>query len=143
MSKQLFKVQSFKAQSFKVKLAATFFGLLLLATGAFAVQEGVTRRVRFARGRTTTTLKNSVVRGTRDRYLIGARAGQKLTVSINSVERNAAFTIYAPSNDTLEGTSESQEVKSWSGKLPESGDYVIEVGGTRGNATYTLKVAIR
>jgi hypothetical protein len=117
--------------------------LLLLATFALAAQEGVTKRVRFARGRATTTLKNSVVRGTRDRYLIGAREGQKMSVSITSVERNAAFTIYAPSHDTLEGTSEHQEVKRWSGTLPESGDYVIEVGGTRGNATYTLKVTIR
>ncbi|MDQ1560481.1 MAG: hypothetical protein QOD32_3541 [Pyrinomonadaceae bacterium] len=127
----------------KVKLAAAVFGLLLLATCAFAAQEGLTKRVRFARGRTTAILKNSVVRGTRDRYLVGARAGQKMTVSITAVERNAAFTIYAPSNDTLEGTSESQEVKNWSGTLPESGDYVIEVGGTRGNATYTLKVTVR
>ncbi|HZG51776.1 MAG TPA: hypothetical protein VEZ40_06540 [Pyrinomonadaceae bacterium] len=135
--------RSFKVQSFKVKLAATFFGLLLLANGAFAVQEGVTKRVRFARGRTTATLKNSVVRGTRDRYLIEARAGQKMTVSIASVERNAVFTIHAPSHDTLAGAGEMHEARNWSGKLPESGDYVIEVGGTRGNATYTLKVAIR
>lgn len=130
-------------QSFKVKTAAAFLGLLLLATCALAAQEGVTKHVRFARGRTTATLKNSVVRGTRDRYLINARAGQKMTVSINSLERNAAFAIYAPSHDTLEGASEHQEVKNWSGKLPESGDYVIEVGGTRGNATYTLKVTVR
>jgi hypothetical protein len=130
-------------RSFKVKLATTFLGLLLLATCALAAQEGVNRRVRFARGRTTATLRNSVVRGTRDRYLVNARAGQKMSVSITSVERNAAFTIYAPSHDTLEGASEDREVKSWSGKLTESGDYVIEVGGTRGNAAYTLKVSIR
>jgi hypothetical protein len=130
-------------QSFKVKLAAVFFGLLLGATCAFAMQEGLTKRVRFARGRTSATLKNSVIRGTRDRYLVEARAGQKMTVSINSVERNAVFAIYAPSHDTLEGASEHQEVKNWSGKLPESGDYVIEVGGTRGNATYRLTVSVR
>ena len=130
-------------QSFKVKLAAVFFGLLLAATCAFAAQEGLTKRVRFARGRTSATLKSSVIRGTRDRYLVEARAGQKMTVSITSVERNAVFAIYAPSHDTLEGASEHQEVKNWSGKLPESGDYVIEVGGTRGNATYRLTVSVR
>lgn len=130
-------------QTFKVKLVAAFSVLLLLATFAFASQEGLTKRVRFARGRTTTTLKNSVVRGTRDRYLVGAREGQKMSVSITSVEQNAVFTIHAPSNDTLEGAGEAHDAKSWSGRLPESGDYVIEVGGTRGNATYTLKVTIR
>ncbi|HEX8131195.1 MAG TPA: hypothetical protein VF527_19000 [Pyrinomonadaceae bacterium] len=130
-------------QSFKVKLATAILGLLLLATCAFAAQEGLTKRVRFARGRTTTTLKNSVVRGTRDRYTLGARAGQKMSVSITSVERNAVFTIRTPAGDMLEGAGEAHGAKSWSGKLPESGDYVIEVGGTRGNATYTLKVTVR
>jgi hypothetical protein len=131
-------------RSFKVKLLAACSALLLLlATCAFAVQEGITKRVRFARGSTSATVKNSVVRGTRDRYLIGAQAGQKMTVSITSVERNAAFAIYAPSHDTLEGAGEDREVRSWSGNLPESGDYLIEVGGTRGNATYTLKVTVR
>ncbi|HEY0099275.1 MAG TPA: hypothetical protein VGB76_10030 [Pyrinomonadaceae bacterium] len=131
-----------RKQSIKVKLAATFFGLLL-TTCAFAAQEGLTKRVRFARGRTTATLKNSVVRGTVDRYTLGARAGQKMSVSITSVERNAVFTIYTPGGGTLEGAGEGQDASNWSGELPASGDYVIEVGGTRGNATYTLKVTVR
>jgi len=130
-------------QSFKVKTAAAFFGLLLLATCALAAQEGLTKRVRFARGRTTATLNNSVVRGTRNRYIVGARAGQQMTVNITSVERNAVFIIHPPSNDRQEGAEEMPESTDWSAKLPESGDYVIEVGGTRGNATYTLKVTIR
>jgi hypothetical protein len=130
-------------QSIKVKLTATFFGLLLLATCAFAAQEGLTKRVRFARGRTTATLKNSVVRGTRDRYTLGARAGQKMSVQITSIERNAVFTIYTPDGGTLEGAGAGEDVMNWSGELPASGDYVIEVGGTRGNATYTLKVTVR
>ncbi|HYG11022.1 MAG TPA: hypothetical protein VD835_13820 [Pyrinomonadaceae bacterium] len=130
-------------RSFRVKLAAGFLGLLLLATCALAAQEGLTKRVRFARGRTSATLKNSVVRGTRDRYLLEARAGQRMTVNITSVERNAVFTIHTPAGDPIEGAGEAHESTSWSGSLPESGDYVIEVGGTRGNATYTLKVAVR
>lgn len=128
-------------QSIKAKLAATFFGLLLLATVAFAAQEGLTKRVRFARGRTTATYKNSVVRGTRDRYTLGARAGQKMSVHITSVENNAVFDIYTPQGGTLVG--EGEDSTDWSGTLPASGDYVVEVGGTRGNATYTLKVTVR
>lgn len=131
-------------QSFKAKPAAILFGLLLLlATCAFAAQEGLTKRVRFARGRTTATLKNSVVRGTQDRYTLEARAGQKMNVRITSLERNAVFTIYTPAGRTLEGAGEGQDARNWSGKLPESGDYLIEVGGTRGNATYTLTVSVR
>ena len=128
--------------SFKVKTAA-FFGLLLLTTCAFAAQENLTKRVRFARGRTTATLKNSVVRGTLNHYSVGARAGQRMTVSITSVERNAVFRIYTPDGVRVEDTGEGQHALNWSGKLTETGDYVIEVGGTRGNATYTLKVSVR
>jgi hypothetical protein len=130
-------------QSFKVKLTTASLGLLLLATCALAAQQGLTKRVRFARGRTTATLKNSVVRGTQDRYTLGARAGQKMSVQLTSVERNAVFNIYTPDGGTLEGAGEGQDATDWSGELPSSGDYVIEVGGTRGNATYTLKVTVR
>jgi hypothetical protein len=130
-------------QSIRVKLTAAIFSLLLLATCAFAAQEGLTKRVRFARGRTTATFKHSVVRGTQDRYTVGARAGQKMSVSITSIERNAVFTIYKPDGGTLEGAGEGEDASKWSGKLPAGGDYVIEVGGTRGNATYTLKVTVR
>lgn len=125
----------------KVKLAATFFGLLLLATCAFAAQEGLTKRVRFARGRTTVVLKKSVVRGTVDRYVLGARKGQQIIVHITSVENNAVFDIYTPQGGTLAG--EGEDSTDWSGTLPQDGDYVIEVGGTRGNATYTLKITVR
>lgn len=125
----------------KSKYAAVFFAMLLLAGGAFAVQKGLTKRVRFARGRTTAVLKNSVVRGTADRYLLGARKGQQIIVHITSVENNAVFDIYTPQGDTLAG--EGEDSTDWSGTLPQDGDYVIKVAPTRGNATYTLEVTIR
>jgi hypothetical protein len=130
-----------KKQSIKVKLAASFFGMLLLTTCTFAAQKGLTKRVRFPRGRTTAVLKNSVVRGTVDRYLLGARRGQQIIVHITSVENNAVFDIYTPQGGTLAG--EGEDSTDWSGTLPQDGDYIIEVGGTRGNATYTLKVTVR
>jgi hypothetical protein len=115
--------------------------LLLLTTLAAPAQSDRTRRVRFARGRTTTVIKDAVVRGTRDRYILGARAGQTLIVHITSLENNAVFDIYARGGKrVLDG---AQEATDWTGELPRSGDYVIEVGGTRGNASYTLEVTIR
>ena len=126
---------------FRSKFTAVVFATLLLATCAFAAQKGLTKRVRFARGRTTAVLKNSVVRGTVDRYLLGARKGQQIIVHITSVENNAVFDIYTPQGGTLVG--EGEDSTDWSGTLPEDGDYIIEVGGTRGNATYTLEVTIR
>src|SRR4028118_2346820 len=103
----------------KSKFAAVFFASLLLATCAFAVQKGLTKRVRFARGRTTVVLKNSVVRGTVDRYLLGARKGQQIIVHITSVENNAVFDIYTPQGGTLAG--EGEDSTDWSGTLPQDG----------------------
>lgn len=115
--------------------------LLLITVMAAPGQSDRTRRVRFQRGRTSTVIKDAVVRGTRDRYILGARAGQTLIVHITSVEDNAVFNVYAPGGKrVLDG---AQETTDWTGELPRSGDYVIEVGGTRGNATYTLEVTIR
>jgi hypothetical protein len=102
-----------------------------------AQQHSRSRRIQFARNANSAVLENSVVRGTRDIYLLGARARQKMTVSISSVEDNAVFDIIAPNQKTIK-----QEAKSWSFVLPATGDYRIIVGGTRGNATYRLRVEI-
>lgn len=118
---------------------AFIMAILLFATAIPALAQGDrTRRVRFARGRTTTVIKDAVIRATRDRYLLRARAGQTLIVHITSLEDNAVFDLYAPGRRTL-----AQETTDWTGELPRSGDYVISVGPTRGNATYTLEVTIR
>lgn len=112
--------------------------LLLATTITAAAQSDRTRRVRFARGRTTTVIKDAVVRGTRDRYVLRARRGQTLIVHITSLEDNAVFDVHAPGRRTL-----AQETTDWEGELPRTGNYIISVGGTRGNATYTLEVTIR
>jgi hypothetical protein len=84
-----------------------------------------------------------VVRGTRDRYLVGARAGQVMTVKITSLERNAAFSVADPAGTFLKGAGEEDDATHWSGRLRDSGDFVVEVGGTRGNAEYSLTVIIQ
>jgi hypothetical protein len=124
------------------KTRALFIAALMLMTAIIVpAQSDRTRRVRFARGRTTTVIKDAVVRGTRDRYILRASRGQTLTVHITSLEDNAVFNIYRlGSRRALDG---AEETTDWTGELPRNGDYVIEVGGTRGNATYTLEVTIR
>lgn len=121
--------------------AFVIIALLLMSASSVPAQGNRTRRIRFARGSTSKTIEDAVVRGTRDRYLIGARAGQTLTVRITSLEDNAVFDVYrAGSRRPLDG---AQETTDWSGELPRNGDYVIDVGTTRGNATYTLEVTIQ
>ena len=116
----------------------------LAALTSAASAEGLKKRVRFPRGKTSTILKNSVIRGERDTYLVGARAGQTMTVRISSLEDNAVFQIYKPGGKvTLAGAGEAEDATEWNGRLPASGDYQIVVGGTRGNATYKLEIKIQ
>ena len=99
---------------------------------------GKTTVVRFRKGGTSATYENSVVRGDRDTYILGASAGQLMSVEISALENNAVFDIKAPNGRTL-----ASEVRDWSGQLPVNGKYRITVGGTRGNATYKVRFAVR
>jgi hypothetical protein len=100
-------------------------------------------RIRFAPGHSSAQVKSSVLRGERNEYVLTAKAGQRMILSIRSLEKNAAFTVYPPgSARPLPATEEERDATTWTGKLPKHGDYVISVGSTRGNATYVLKVTI-
>ena len=94
-------------------------------------------RVQFAPGTSSANLENSVVRGTRDVYVLGAQANQSMSVKITSLENNAVFDVLSPSNEVLRWESTDEELA-----LSETGEYHIVVGGTRGNATYQLEVGI-
>lgn len=95
------------------------------------------QRVQFASGTNGMVLENSVVRGDRDLYALGARGGQAMTLDIVSLEANAVFDVISPSGYVLVRGGTNENIL-----LPQTGDYQIIVGGTRGNATYTLNVAI-
>jgi hypothetical protein len=63
-----------------------------LAVGAAAASaDGITKRVRFAKGKTSARLSGAVVRGDRDTYILGAKAEQMMTVKITSTEDNQGF----------------------------------------------------
>ena len=100
--------------------------------------------IRFARGRDSAEVRGSVVRGEVRRYSLNARAGQRMQVRISSIEKNAVFQLYRPRNgEPMPGAAEGQDAQSWSGALPVAGTYLLVVGSTRGNASYTLRVSIR
>lgn len=116
--------------------------IAFFAASTFA-RDGITKRVKFAKGKSSVTLSNAVVRGDRDIYILGAKAGQQMTVRVTAVENNAAFQIEGPHGEYLEGAGEMDDATNVTVRLPQTGDYRIVVGGTRGNATYKLTVAIR
>lgn len=136
--------------------------LLLLAGGAGAAEaEDILQSVHFQPGQSSAKLDGSLVRGDTTIYSFSAKVGQTAVVAITSLEDNASFTIYRPpasvahSDDGLDisgtvlpgGDANDPPLdpgaeKRWSGKLPASGAYYVEVVGDRGNATYTLTIEI-
>ncbi len=94
-------------------------------------------RLEFAPGANSTVVEQAVVRGARVIYLVKAKADQRLSLKITSVENNAVVDILAPGGQVLK-----QEVTQADLSLPAAGENQIIVGGTRGNASYRLEVKI-
>ena len=124
------------------RTVALVFICVFTVSSVFA--EGVKQKVRFARGTSSATIHGAVVRGDRDRYYVKAKRGQTMSVKITSRENNAAFEIYfSGEQESQEGAGEEDDATNWSGALPADNDYVIVVGGRRGNASYTLTISIK
>lgn len=97
-----------------------------------------TQRVAFAPGTSGAVMSSAVVRGDRDLYLLKAQEGQVMELFITAIEDNAAFQLVSPTGTVLVQEGTEEEVA-----LPETGDYQVIVGGTRGNASYDLAVTVR
>lgn len=100
--------------------------------------------VRFAKGASSKTFTGSVKGYATIDYVVGARAGQTMTVKLTS-PRSAVFSVLSPSGDALE---ESIEANDFTGTLPASGNYRVRVGLMRNDArrpvtdNYTLTIKI-
>ena len=121
--------------------------ILLLVCGSFLANnsyaDGITKNVKFKKGMYSATYSNSVVRGDRDTYILKASREQVMEVKITSLENNAVFQILnTKTGKYLPGAGEEDDAMSWKGTLPSSGKYKIIVGGTRGNTSYDLTIAI-
>ena len=126
-------------------MCAAVFICLLLESHDISAQAKV--RVRFARGASAAVVKGTV-RGYAYRdHVVGASAGQTLSVKLRSPNTYSVFTIFIPGGDNLEGAAEMDE---FAGELPASGDYVIRVGMMRAEArrrgsvsNYSLSISIK
>ncbi len=128
----------------KIKILVSMFLLInVLAFSPLAKADGITKRIKFAKGKSSAVLANSVIRNDEDTYLIRAKAGQKMSVKVSSVERNAVFFIEKPDGGYLENAGEGDGHTVWKGTLPGDGDYKIIVVAYRGNASYKLFVTVK
>jgi hypothetical protein len=93
--------------------------------------------ISFAKGATSAVAKGSVVRGDRKIYLVNAAKNQSMKISVTALESNAVVDLIGPDGKVIK--KEATTVKQ---VLPATGDYQVIVSGTRGNATYEVKIAI-
>ncbi len=97
----------------------------------------INKQLRFARGRTTAVIRDRIRLCTSHEYNFRARAGQTMSVHLVTGDKTS-FTIYSPTGSF----EDADGVKDWSGELPESGQYQIQIGTDR-TSDYTLEVTIR
>ncbi len=102
-------------------------------------------RVQFKRGSTSAMMKG-VVRGSEEaEYLVGARKGQGVTLRLTS-NPPSSVAPHIKDPDLVELKLEYDGDASWSGTLPETGDYLISVVRATerpGASRYTFRVTIR
>lgn len=130
---------------------ARFFriaALFLMIGGTPAMADDARREtVRFAAGTSGTTINSKVKGYDSIQYSLGVRAGQKMSVQLDSSNASLYFNITAP------GASEALYIGSIDGNattvtIPSSGNYVIDVylmrnAARRGEtATYALTLYV-
>ena len=121
--------------------------VVLMTLFNFALAKGVQQKIKFKLGESSTAVEGIVLRRDRDEYTLTAKGGQIMSVSITAEEDNAVFQIYRQTSrgwKPLVGADEGDDATDWENKLPGKGieHLKIVVSGNRGNATYTLAVAI-
>lgn len=89
-----------------------------------------TERVSFKPGTSGATVAGKIQGRTSRHYLVGAKAGQNMSVRLEADNGAAYFNIFAP-GDTP-GEAEAMHIGStggneYAGTLPETGDYLIQV----------------
>lgn len=99
--------------------------------------------VQFPVGGTGTALSGDVVVGQFDSYRLGAQANQIMSINLISSNPNLGFTLIGPGDGPPIVYGDAGFIPtSWSGPLPESGEYLIEVYSTLDPATYQLDIEI-
>lgn len=119
-------------------LLVFMFAPLVGGSTAFAVQDQpLHQTLRFTTGQSSVTLKNRIRLGTSHVYHFRARKNQHLTTNLQT-GKNTSLTIYSLKSGQPEG---ADGVWNWKGALPETGEYIIEIGTDR-TTSYELTVTI-
>jgi hypothetical protein len=115
------------------------FGASPLQSSDTVKGKQASQRIVFPAGKSSSVVSGKVVHGNSNRYVLRAKANQKMTFLLHSKESNAVVELYTPKGGLIGFLA---EIHQWSGWLPISGDHLVVVGATQGTANYRLKIAI-
>ena len=110
--------------------------LVQLETGE---RKPASRRLQFKRGTSEATVQGTVSIALPDTYLVGARAGQTMTVKLTAPRKSVRFLLMSPSTRSLV----ADNARDWTGVLAETGDYTIIIDSDARNSTYSMTVSIK
>ena len=97
------------------------------------------RRLQFKRGTSQTTVQGRVSIALPDTYLVGARAGQVMTIKLTAARKAVRFLLMSPSTRSLV----ADNARDWTGVLDETGDYTIIIDADARNSVYSMTVSIK
>ena len=97
-------------------------------------------RIRFAAGGTAATVPGNIGPGEVRQYVLGASAGQTMTVSVASPNNDVVLAVWGADGAVL--LSDHAGATEWQGSLPATQDYFIGLSGAAGQTLYRLSVSI-
>lgn len=107
-------------------LAALF--LLCLSAGVVGAGRDIrVERVQFETGKHSVVIENSITGYAIIDYVLGARQGQYMNVSMATDKGSSYFNILAPGEDQVAMFNGSIHQNQYEGILPETGDYKVRV----------------
>lgn len=94
-------------------------------------------RIEIPEGETSTSVTGSVDRGAFVPYAFAAGAGQQVDITLSAPDGNATFDMFTPGGELI-----ANDQTTFSGTVPEHGDYLVQVGATTGSTDFELGVSI-
>ncbi|MCY7323092.1 MAG: serine/threonine protein kinase [Phormidesmis sp. CAN_BIN36] len=95
-----------------------------------------TQPIKFARGKSATTVTGKVSANHKRQYLLKARSRQTMVVKVAAGD--VSFSAIAPDGQRIGGSSKSRE---WQGRLRTDGEYTLEVSSTK-SEDFALSVEV-
>jgi len=129
---------------YTVEVASTggqaYYQLKVWIDASYMDPLGLVQRISFAPGTFSGTGLGSVIRASTDSWLLTARAGQTMDVTVQpGPGTGTTFDVSAPNGGLMTAPDART---TWSGVLPMDGDYRVAVSPLGGNSDYTIDVMI-